>query len=79
MAVAGALRACRRVVLYGFSMGSYGALISARVLGADRLVLMAPVADIPPDRDRRWIGVYDQGPDRGHVADRNGAGRCKRS
>lgn len=66
MAVAGELRAYRRVVLYGFSMGSYGALISARALAADRLVLMAPVANIHPDRDRRWIGDYQA-----HIRDRS--------
>ena len=57
-AVAAAIRHYSRVILYGFSMGSYGALISAARLDADRLVLMAPVANIHPDKDRRWIADY---------------------
>jgi uncharacterized protein (TIGR02996 family) len=57
-AVAEELGAYRRIVLYGFSMGSYGALISAGTLRADRLVLMAPIVNVHPDRERRWIGDY---------------------
>lgn len=57
-AVAQEIRPYSHVILYGFSMGSYGALISARVLGAERLVLMAPVSNIHPDKDRRWIADY---------------------
>ncbi len=57
-AVADAIRPYAHVILYGFSMGSYGALISAAALDADRLVLMAPVANIHPDKDRRWIADY---------------------
>ncbi len=56
--VAAELRNYPRVVLYGFSMGTYGALISAGALNASRVVLMAPVANIHPDKDRRWIGDY---------------------
>lgn len=58
-AVARAIRPYRHVILYGFSMGSYGALIAAQALNADRLVLMAPVANIHPDKDRRWIADYE--------------------
>lgn len=58
-AVARAIRPYRQVILYGFSMGSYGALIAAQALDADRLVLMAPVANIHPDKDRRWIADYE--------------------
>ncbi|SNR66423.1 hypothetical protein [Paracoccus sediminis] len=58
-AVARAVRPYRQVILYGFSMGSYGALIAAQALDADRLVLMAPVANIHPDKDRRWIADYE--------------------
>lgn len=58
-AVADAIRPYPKVILYGFSMGSYGALIAAQALDADRLVLMAPVANIHPDKDRRWIADYE--------------------
>jgi len=51
----------QRVVLYGFSMGSYGALRSAKALRASRVVAMAPIANIHPNCDKRWI------PDYGHL------------
>lgn len=53
----------KRVILYGFSMGSYGALRSARELRASRVIVMAPIANIHPNWDKRWI------PDYGHLID----------
>lgn len=53
------LQPYRRIILYGFSMGSYGALISAQALAADRIVVMAPIANIHPEKDRRWIADYE--------------------
>lgn len=47
-----------RVILYGFSMGSYGALMSAQDLGANRVIAMAPIANIHPEIDKRWIADY---------------------
>ncbi|UTH46250.1 hypothetical protein [Loktanella salsilacus] len=47
-----------RIVLYGFSMGSYGALMAARDLKAQRVIAMAPIANIHPDIDKRWISDY---------------------
>lgn len=46
------------VILYGFSMGSYGALRSARKLGAKKIILMAPISNIHPEFDKRWISDY---------------------
>ena len=54
------LQTYQRVILYGFSMGSYGALISAKALNADRVVVMAPIANIHPQKDRRWIADYEE-------------------
>lgn len=46
------------VILYGFSMGSYGALRSAKYLCANRVIVMAPISNIHPECDKRWISDY---------------------
>lgn len=46
------------VIIYGFSMGSYGAVRFAKKLGATRILIGGPIWNVHPSIDRRWLGDY---------------------
>lgn len=48
----------RRLVLLGYSMGSFGVIRSANIFSPDRIIIAGPIATLNPDLERRWLSDY---------------------
>lgn len=48
----------RRLVLFGYSMGSFGVIRAANLFSPDRIILGGPVAVLDPAVERRWLSDY---------------------
>ena len=47
-----------RLVMFGYSMGSFGVIRSANLFSPDRIILGGPVAQLDPAVERRWLSDY---------------------
>ncbi len=48
----------QRLIMFGYSMGSFGVVRSANIFFPDRIILGGPVVTLNPNLERRWLSDY---------------------
>lgn len=48
----------RKLILFGYSMGSFGVIRAANLFMPDRIIISGPVASLDPAVERRWLSDY---------------------
>ncbi|GLK63178.1 hypothetical protein F8A10_10010 [Paracoccus kondratievae] len=48
----------KRLILFGYSMGSFGAVRAANILNPDRIIIGGPIVSLDVNIERRWLSDY---------------------